>query len=475
MKKLIIYGAGMRGKSLYTALKNTEYNVLFFVDSNTKKIGTTIEDVKVCSPDILSNYKDCNICIALANGEQLVQVRHSICNEYGFVGKELNYLEILFDVYLDKINKLSSQDNEANTDWKVIFDCKNGMVMGGIELWIEDLCVNLNKEDYNIKILSDMGQYDRPKEIMDLVEKVDIDHSESFGNETFFNVYNYLKSQMPFAVVTSFPNIVLIAASVLKVTYPEKIKIISVIHHGENIFFDENAVFKDYVDKYIGVSKEIENELLIRGIKKEHILSMTCPVKFEEVLNRGYSNDRYIRIGYAGRLVVYKKRMDLLLKLLMELKELRVNFVFEIAGEGPFKEEMINFVKENNLEESVKFLGKIERDKLYEFWKKKDICINIADCEGRCISKMEGMSAGAIPIVTDVMGMREDIDDGENGYIVPTGDYKIMAEKIRLLCDNREKLAIMGKKCHNIILSKCQMKDHVKFWDNVLQECFSNH
>ena len=76
----------------------------------------------------------------------------------------------------------------------------------------------------------------------------------------------------------------------------------------------------------------------------------------------------------------------------------------------------------------------------------------------------------AVPVVTDTSGIREDIEDRVNGYIVPVGDYTAMALKIDCLANHRELLELYGKKSHEIMMQKGNVDFHMRFWKKVLQE-----
>ncbi|OOM77950.1 hypothetical protein CLPUN_21230 [Clostridium puniceum] len=69
-EKLIIYGASNYGMKVYLSLQN-QYNILFFVDSDTEKQGTVLLDKKICSPKVLSEYKDVNIIIGSSYFEEI--------------------------------------------------------------------------------------------------------------------------------------------------------------------------------------------------------------------------------------------------------------------------------------------------------------------------------------------------------------------------------------------------------------------
>ena len=201
---------------------------------------------------------------------------------------------------------------------------------------------------------------------------------------------------------------------------------------------------------------------------------MTCPFHCEETLNRTYTMDssQPIRIGYAGRmdgLEHSQKRMDLMMKLIKELVHRRINFQFELAGDGLAKKELEYFIKENQLENRVKLVGRLDRRQISAFWKLQDIFVNVADYEGRSISMLEAMANGVVPIVTETSGVREEIDNGLNGYYVSLGDYRAIADKVEGLCVNRGLLLKMGSLAHDKVYPESLIEKHVQFWKGLLR------
>ena len=162
-----------------------------------------------------------------------------------------------------------------------------------------------------------------------------------------------------------------------------------------------------------------------------------------------------------------QKRMDLVLNLVEILEKDKVDFSFELAGDGAARQKMEEFVSCNNLGSKVKFLGRLEREEVFDFWKKQDICVNLADYEGRSLSIIEAMGNGAVPVVTEVSGVREDIVNSVNGYIVPLEDYQTMADRIKYLTSHRERLSEMGRLAHDTVYPKSLMKSHLEFWEKI--------
>ena len=75
---------------------------------------------------------------------------------------------------------------------------------------------------------------------------------------------------------------------------------------------------------------------------------------------------------------------------------------------------------------------------------------------------MEALANGAVPVVTATSGVREDITDGENGYIVQI--------QVAALEQHRDILMTMGEKAHDSICPKCRMQDHLWFWNEILDK-----
>jgi glycosyltransferase involved in cell wall biosynthesis len=54
--------------------------------------------------------------------------------------------------------------------------------------------------------------------------------------------------------------------------------------------------------------------------------------------------------------------------------------------------------------------------------------------------------AMARPIITtDAPGCRETVNDGENGFLVPIKDSKLLADNMEWFIENSEKISEMGK------------------------------
>lgn len=475
LREIIIYGSGQRGSGLYILLHNNHIKVKYVIDTNAGKWNAPFYDTVISSPDVLLKDDKTLICIAIAREEDAICVRTRLNREYGVSAeREIRYFDLVWDLYQRDMDIQTALKKEtALGSPQYIFECDYGLGLGGIEAWTKSICTELLMDGRkNLHIISDRGEYDIPDIIKDKVVKLPINHDEMFASETMVRIIEHLIQQLPCVVVTGQFYMTLLAACLVKQHYPEQIHIISVIHFGKDELYRQYASVNSYLDLYIGVSRDITEGLLQYGVEKNKVDHMTCPVECDRILERNYTLDREkpIRLGFAGRVNKKQKRMDLIPAFVGLLENLHVNYYFEIAGKGDYCEKLAEFMKERGLEDKVRLIGSIDREAIRTFWKDKDVCLSFSDYEGRSISIMEAMANGAVPVVTATSGVRDDITDDENGYIVELQDIVTMAEKVCYLESHRERISVMGKKAHDCIYPKCQMREHLKYWEKLLDE-----
>lgn len=469
---IIVYGAGKRTKRLCELIQYVDAEIVSITDSNSALWGQIIDGYTIIEPSQCSdlNY-DCWL-ISVANANIYKEIKISIAeHKWLKLEREISYTSfittIMTEIYLkNKTRYCSKVKDRENT---VIFDCYNGMGLGGIEAWSQSLSQEFLENNIHTRILTDDGEYELVADILEITDKV-IVGQDKWSLENFERVAYYFSQFENCTIITSQPNLVLLAAGVVKQHTDNNVKIITVIHNGTQETYEQYLEFDDIVDYFVGVSEDIANGMINIGVAADKIKSTTLPFACQENLVRKYTNDCYepLHIGYAGRLEIAQKRMDLLLKLIDELMNRNIMFRMEIAGEGSEQRYIAKYIEENNLQDSVIMLGRISREDIPGFWQNQDIAVNISDYEGHSISQMEAMGNGAVPVVTKVSGVMEDIEYGVTGYYVDLEDYKAMADIIEYLYNHRNKLASTGRNAHCKMYEKSKMDDHIKFWRNIL-------
>ncbi|MCM1038071.1 MAG: glycosyltransferase [Ruminococcus sp.] len=479
-EEIILYGSGRRCIRILPRLIKASIVVRAIIDSERTRWGNTIEGIEIQSPIMLRECRNTVLCITVANQAEQKQIRTALVREYGYdLTYEVQYDDLAIDaVLLNHKAKVEKIDFTKAGKPHVVFDCLSGLGLGGIEEWTKGLCIELLEKGFdNIRIFTDTGKYQVQDVLLPIVDGVLEKGQYQFREDILDHIMDCLEELLPLTVITGKPEFLMETAVLLKQLTPDKICIISVIHGREEHLYKLYDRYTAYMDFLVAVSEDIKKDFLERGIPQEKIASITCPVACEEKLERTYTTDEWqpVRIGYAGRLVVTQKRMDLMLNVIEELEQEGVPYVFEIAGDGPYKAKMEEQIRDNKWNDHVRFVGVLERKYIPEFWKRQDIYVNIADAEGRSISQLEAMANGVVPVVTCTSGTREDICDNENGYLVEIGDYRGIADRISYLAGHRKLLSEFGQKAHDAVYPKCQKEIHTKFWETLLRSSYGHN
>lgn len=164
-----------------------------------------------------------------------------------------------------------------------------------------------------------------------------------------------------------------------------------------------------------------------------------------------YSQNRSIRkelgidfddivVVSTGR-IVKDKGFDTLLNVILNLKDCN-NIKFVIAGDGDFRENMQNELRVSGAEKNTFLLG--YRKDINEILGESDIFVICTKHETLCISLLEAGSNSLPLIASNVGGIPEIINNGENGFLIDPYDVNGFSDAILSLAKNNEMRKRMG-------------------------------
>ncbi len=180
-----------------------------------------------------------------------------------------------------------------------------------------------------------------------------------------------------------------------------------------------------------------------------------------------------IKIVFVGRLAKPKDPL-LLLRAFNDLPfELKNKTRIFIIGEGPKRKELEKFIKENKLEERVKLLGGIPREKVFEVLKKSDIFVLISNWEGFPRSILEAMSCNLPVIASDVGGVKEAVDES-CGILVKRGDKERIKNALEKLLKNPPLIREMGKRAKEKVKKEFSLDKMLKKTEKIYQRLYKS-
>ena len=120
-----------------------------------------------------------------------------------------------------------------------------------------------------------------------------------------------------------------------------------------------------------------------------------------------------------------------------------------IVGSGSQRDQLENLTHRLGIGSRTEFAGYVVNDRVPDFLNRLDIYVAVSREESFGVAILEASACCKPTIVSDVGGLKEVVDDGVTGFIVPTENSTALAEKIVELvenCDLREKMGEAGRK-----------------------------
>lgn len=268
------------------------------------------------------------------------------------------------------------------------------------------------------------------------------------------------------------PNLNIVAG--LKKLYKAKT---AVILHGEiQRQCDINTINNniDYIDIWgfrsvpiknsfekIWNERKVQSFLCFSGVPEEYIChNLDCVKEFDKGLKK------YIFVGN----LIKRKYPFPVLKALHKIYNHK-SFSFNIVGDGDQMKPLEKYINKNNLQQSVKLIGRVDRNKVSSLMSESDYFILISKNETFGLVYLEAMAKGCITIASKNEGMEGIIKDGVNGFLCNAGDAKDLEKKIIYINSlSNEKLQDISK---NAIMTAQKMTDS-KMADEYLKNLLSS-
>ena len=197
----------------------------------------------------------------------------------------------------------------------------------------------------------------------------------------------------------------------------------------------EKATFK-LTSNYITVSSHVKGSL---DFCKDSIYIVPAGVTFNKIRNIEPSSEG-ANLIFVGRLIKHKN-VDVLIKALRLLRDDGFRLTCIIIGDGPEKENLMRITRDLDLEDEVRFIGRVPSDDdVYRYMKSADIFVFPSSREGAGLVTLEANAAG-LPVITanHPLNASRELINGKNGVLFDLNP-KDLKEKIILMMKEHEDL-----------------------------------
>ena len=224
---------------------------------------------------------------------------------------------------------------------------------------------------------------------------------------------------------------------------PESIKVVNIVNSDTQRVYKAVSEYYDFVSKIICISPKQINVLEVKENVRKKLKLIPHGVRIQSGFVRP-QND-LIRIGFLGRIHHEHKGVLLIPEILQGITD---SFIFEIIGDGPDKQTLLNELERYNINYNFwGFKKGLEKEKIISQW---DIMLFPSYIEGFGLTLIEVMKYGVIPIANEIKGITDYIiTDKIDGFIVPANNIDVFKSNIKILLTNpvqRSKMSVSATK-----------------------------
>jgi glycosyltransferase involved in cell wall biosynthesis len=213
----------------------------------------------------------------------------------------------------------------------------------------------------------------------------------------------------------------------------------------------------------VAVSPQVRDDLVALGVApRERFVVIRLGIELDERVAGeqdgrdesrhylGIPGDRFA-VGWIGRMTAVKRTDDVLLAF-KRLRELGVDAVLCMVGDGPDRALLEQRAHELGVTRDTIFLG--YQEYVAPFYAAFDVLVLPSGNEGTPVSVIEALAAERPVVATRVGGVPDVVRDGEDGFLVDAGATDDLADRLARLARDPALRARMGKRGRERVLPR---------------------
>ncbi len=194
-------------------------------------------------------------------------------------------------------------------------------------------------------------------------------------------------------------------------------------------------------------------------------LSVTGPGHGDRA-TEGSAPVRLLSVGRAH----WTKGYEYALLAARELARRGIDFRYRIVGGGPEIEALHLARHQLDLQDRLEILGMLRPDEVVEELAATDIFVHASVTEGFGNSVLEAQAMGVPVVTSDAGGLRENVEAGCTGIVVPRRDPGALADAIEALAGDPGKRRAMGRQGRERAASRFALDDQIAAFDAMYSE-----
>ncbi|MGQ0701731.1 MAG: glycosyltransferase family 4 protein [Gemmatimonadales bacterium] len=198
------------------------------------------------------------------------------------------------------------------------------------------------------------------------------------------------------------------------------------------------------------ISESTRDDLVARGVRAEQIQVIHPGIDAVHYAPApGLDRTREPTFLYVGRLRRYKG-VEVALRALARARRQRPDLVLEIAGTGTDEARLRRLADRLGLRGAVQFRGYVDEPRKVELFRTAWANLFPSPKEGWGLTVMEAAACGTPSLASDSPGLRDSVQHGRTGFLVPHGDPEAMAARMLELAADRELVERLGREARRL-------------------------
>lgn len=347
----------------------------------------------------------------------------------------------------------------------------SSLAAGGAEIYVKDLSIYMAKMGHDIKIFyldraQDTGRSQDfeakfKKELLDNgIEAIHCPLRLSFN--VLFNAHSFYKK-----INDLNPDLVHFHLKI-PLIYGVLIRNYRILYTHHNIRFKLPKMlfkyFDTFVSEYVGISDLCAQALQERT--RKNVIRIDNGVDSRKFRGSDLPKEGSILKLVSVGSLIEQKNHEFLVDVICKIKDRDI--ILQIAGEGPFRTEIENKIKREDLCKKVKLLGNVSD--MASLYSSSDIFVMSSRWEGLPISQIEAAMSGLPMIVTNVGGCAEVVNRLKNGVVIDELSVEKFAEGLIYLIDDEHyrKSCIENARVNSKVFDiRHSVSSHIKLYSSV--------
>ncbi len=194
---------------------------------------------------------------------------------------------------------------------------------------------------------------------------------------------------------------------------------------------------------FVAISESTKKDLARRGIPVENISVVPCGID-TDLYSPGKPVPQQGAFLYVGRLKKYKG-VQFILAALALLRDAGKDYRLVVLGSGDYEKELKKTALRLNINNAVTFEGFVPQERKLHWLRKAWAAVFASEKEGWGLTVIEANACGTPVIASNSDGLRDSVQDGRTGILVPHGNVEELAAQMNRLASDPALRSSLGK------------------------------